>query len=197
MVWSDLEDIYSFLLHKAYAVSQTCTSTNQKGIYNISKHYYFLDTALLRNCSVPVKYGAESSQEAWRGQLFHSVLLDGQHLPGDCRYDTSVLSHLFLDALLLRGSLERTVSAWHIGMQSLFLLLLKHMGYLFCMLQPVILQLTPGSTIPGRVSFPRPKLQAKLSPAAVKTFFNITSFLFFLFPSCPRYQRCTFTFVSH
>lgn len=197
MVWSDLEDIYSFLLHKAYAVSQTCTSTNQKGIYNISKHYYFLDTALLRNCSVPVKYGAESSQGAWRGQLFHSVLLDGQHLPSDCRYDTSVLSHLFLDALLLRGSLERTVSAWHIGMQSLFLLLLKHMGYLFCMLQPAILSWLQEAPSLGESPSPDQSFRPNSAQWQSKPSSTLPLFFFFLFLSCPRYQRCTFTFVSH
>lgn len=44
---------------------------------NIRKHYYFPDTVLPRNCCIAMKYGAESSQETWSGQILHIVFPDG------------------------------------------------------------------------------------------------------------------------
>lgn len=54
--------MFTFLLHKTYAVLQTWWSTSQKGIDKARKHYYLPDSALLRNWFVPVDYRAESSR---------------------------------------------------------------------------------------------------------------------------------------
>lgn len=81
-----------------------------------------------------MNYGAESSLGVWGGQLLLTVLSDEQQLPGDHRYDTGILSHLFHDAQLLKGYLEGTSSAQ--CRHAKYISPLKYVSHLFCILQP-------------------------------------------------------------
>lgn len=133
------------------------------------------------------------------GELSFCTLCPMMSNTGLMTVDTSVLFHLFCDALLLRGSLKKIVSSQHASTLNIFLLYWSTWVTLF---HASTCHTLGNSRMhpPWERLLPQPRFSAQSQPSGSQISLNIASFLFLVFPSSQvsemHFHFCVFFGVS-